>query len=60
MRNAELKDRKLKPQIHINQAEFGGIANQFNGAVKVQLIHDVGAVIFDGFGTDEKLLGNFF
>ena len=48
----------ISPQFHIYQAEFGGIANQLNGAVKVELVHQVGAVIFNGFRTDEKLFGN--
>ena len=50
----------ISPQFHIDQAELGGIANQLNGAVKVQLVHNVSAVIFNGFRTDEKFLGDFF
>ena len=50
----------ISPQFHINQAELGGIAYQFDGAVKIQLVHDVSAVIFNGFRTDEKFFGNFF
>ena len=43
----------VSPQFHIDQAEFGGVADQFQGAVKIQFVHDVGPVIFDGLGTDE-------
>jgi hypothetical protein len=28
----------VSPQVHIDQAEFGGLASQLNGAVKVQLL----------------------
>lgn len=48
------------PQVNIDQAEPRGIANQFYGAVQVEFIHDVGPVVLDGFGADEKSFSNLF
>ena len=42
------------PEIDVDEAEFGGIAHQFDGTVKIQLAHNAGTVVFDGFGADEK------
>jgi hypothetical protein len=50
----------ISPQIHVDQTEFGGVAHQFDGAVQVQLIHNVGTVIIDGLGAYEKLFRNLF
>ena len=48
------------PEIHIDETELCGIADQFNGAVEVQLVHDVGPVVLNRLGTNEEFFGNLF
>ena len=47
------------PEIHVNQADFSRVAHKLDGAVQAKLVHDIGAVIFDGFRADTKHLADF-
>ena len=47
------------PEINVDEAEFDGITDQINGAVKFQFAHNAGAVVFNGFGADEKSFTDF-
>jgi hypothetical protein len=58
IKNPPPRNAFSRPQIHVDQAEFGGIADQLDGAVQFQFIHDVGTVIFHGLGADEKPFRN--
>jgi len=48
------------PEVNVNQAELCSIADQFNGIVETELVHNVGTVVFNGLGADKKLFSNFF
>jgi len=48
------------PEIYIDETELCGITNQFDGAVKVKLVHDIGAVVFNGLGAYKKFFTNLF
>lgn len=48
------------PEIHVDQAKLCGISNQLDGAVKAELVHNIGAVVLNRLGADEKLFSNRF
>ena len=48
------------PEIHVDQAKFCGISNQFDGTVKTKLVHNVGTVVLNSLGADEKFFSNRF
>ena len=52
-------NESLLPQIDIDQAQAGGITDQFHGIMDVEFTHDIGTMVFNGFDTDTKLIGNF-
>ena len=41
------------PEVHIDETKFRGVADQFMGAMKVKLVHYIGAVVFNGFWAYE-------
>ena len=47
------------PQIDVDEAEFCGIADQFDRAMKIQFAHNAGAVVFNGFRADKKFFADF-
>jgi hypothetical protein len=47
------------PQIGIDQTDLGRIADQVNGGLQVQLVHDVGPVVLHRFGADAQFVGDF-
>jgi hypothetical protein len=62
-RNAEIglfTKPSIFPEINVDNADLGGVADQLQGAVDAQFPHDAGAVVFDGFGADEQTLPDVF
>lgn len=48
----------LFPEIDIDESEFGGVSYQIHGAVKIELFHDIGTVVLDGFYADAESSGD--
>ena len=44
----------LLPKIDVDETEFGGVSHKVHGVVQAELLHNIGAVVLDGFNTDAE------
>ena len=47
------------PLIHIDQSKLCCIPNQFHSTVNIKLIHNIGSMVFNGFGADKEPIPDF-
>jgi hypothetical protein len=54
----DIKAGLFFPVIYVDKPDLCSVANQLQRAVKVELSHDIGAVVFNRFGADEQFISH--